>query len=102
MSDDAELHREVALVLGDAFALTATRLPSLDDVRRLLARRIGELLDQQPSLLMSLLYRIDVAERDVQHVLAEAPVSAIPEQLADLIVARQLEKVETRRRYRHR
>lgn len=102
MTDNGSIDHETALVLRDAFELEVPEAPSLDDVRRLLAQRIGELLERQPSLLMSLLYRIDVAERDVQRVLSEAPVSAIPEQLADLIVARQLEKVETRRRYRTR
>lgn len=73
--------------------------PTLDDVRRYLTGRIAELLERRPALLMSLLYRIDVAERDVQQALRAAPPGALPGALADLVLARQLQKLETRRRY---
>lgn len=72
---------------------------TLEDVRRFLVERIAPLLDRNPSLLMSILYRVDVAERDVQRVLQEAPPGAIPFELADLLIARQLQKVRTRRAY---
>lgn len=94
-------HREAALALRDTFELGPSDPLSLDEVRRLLAQRVAELLERNPSLLMSLLYRIDVAEDAVQRTLREAPVPRIPMELADLIVARQLQKVETRRRYRN-
>ena len=73
---------------------------TLDDVRRFLVPRITRLLDRNPSLLLSLLYRIDVAERDVKRALAQTQPGALPGALADLIIARQLQKVRTRRAYR--
>lgn len=100
MDASRDIDRDAARALRQTFALDVPDAPTLDDVRDLLAQRISELLDANPSLLMSLLYRIDVAERDVQRVLSESPVPAIPHELAELIVARQVQKAETRRRYR--
>ena len=86
----------------DALApdLPASQRPTLEDVRQFLIRRIGRLLSEQPALLMSLLYRIDVREPDVQRVLAESPPGRLPADLADLVIERQLAKARMRRRYR--
>lgn len=103
MPDDALLP-ETLSVLRAAFGTDETApVPAtltLDDVRRFLVSRITPLLDRNPAHLMSLLYRIDVAEDRVQEVLASAPPEAIPGALADLIIDRQLQKVRLRRRYR--
>ena len=89
-------------VLTRAFDLDApaSQRPSLEDVRRFLIERIGRLLREQPALLMSLLYRIDVDEADVRRVMAESPPGRLPADLADLVIERQLAKVRMRRRYR--
>lgn len=71
----------------------------LEELRRWLAAQVAHLLDRQPGLLMSHLYRIDVPEPAVQAVLQEAPPADIPWRLADLMIVRQRQKIETRRRY---
>ena len=107
-SHDAERSEAVA-TLARTFGLdeqparlSASPTLSWAAVRRFLIERIERLLDGNLALLMSLLYRVDVRERDVQRVLAESPPDRLPADLTDLIIERLLEKIRLRRRYRER
>ncbi len=51
------------------------------------------------SKLLNILYRIDLPEEKVKVVLAEADSGLIANELTDLIIARQLQKVESRIKY---
>ena len=95
--------QEVWTAVDNSFGGSANLAPTMtmEDVRRYVRDEVGRLLDQNPGLLMSILYRIDVAESDVQDVLSNSPHEVIPERLADLIIERQVEKLQTRRAYRH-
>ncbi len=73
---------------------------TLEQVRQFLIEQISVLLDRNPALLMSILYRIDVAERDVMQALTASPPEAIPGKLAELMLARQLQKQAIRRAYK--
>lgn len=75
---------------------------TLEQVRSFVAAHVTRLLDQNPGMLMSILYRIDVAEASVKHVFESEPPSAIVDRLTTLIIERQLEKVRHRRTYRER
>ena len=102
MPDESSLLPEAVAALAAAFATEATlaeRRPTLEDVRRYVEAHVAALLDRNPALLMHVLYRVDVAEGDVQRVFSEAPPSTVAEQLADLLIERQLQKLHTRRRY---
>ena len=46
------------------------------------------------------MYRIDIAENKVKSVLATSDPESISQELADLIIQRELQKVETRKKYR--
>lgn len=80
--------------------LDAGEQVSMDEVRAYLVAHIRRLLDRNPALLMSILYRIDVPERDVKATFAGCSPPEVPERLADLIIERQLQKVALRARYR--
>lgn len=101
MPEDAALLPEAAEALS---AVLGAEVPAagrtLDDVRRFVAAHVARLLDRNPALLMHVLYRVDVPEAEVQRAFAEAPPAALADRLAELLVARQLEKLATRRRYR--
>jgi hypothetical protein len=73
---------------------------TLQQVRDFLKERIGNLLDTNPQRLMSILYRIDVAESAVQQAFETAPPGLLAQELAELVLERELQKLETRRRYR--
>lgn len=68
--------------------------------RAMLIQRITELLSHNMERLMHILYRVDVPEVQVQRVLRHLPPPEIAGALADLIIERQIEKAETRARYR--
>lgn len=100
MPKDPTLLPETLAALSHTFALSVPPSADLDAVRRFLVARVAELLDRNPAMLMSILYRVDVAERDVKRVLAEGSPEAIPGELADLLIERQLQKLYLRRKYR--
>ena len=62
-----------------------------------LAQRVAYLLDREPNLLFSTLYRLDVLEHKINQVLDSSEDNAYG--LARLIVERQREKLKTRREW---
>ena len=94
----ASISRAFALERLDR-RLEAGEQVTMDEVKAYLVEHLTRLLDGNPALLMSILYRIDVAERDVKAVFATCSPPAVPDRLADLIVERQLQKLRLRRQY---
>ena len=66
----------------------------------ILAGRISEMLDTQPDLLFSTLYRLDVFESKINAVLKSDSDTALG--LAQLVVDRQKEKLKTKEEYRRK
>lgn len=69
--------------------------PSLEALIHALAARVAYMLDKEPELLFSTLYRLDVLEHNINDVLhsgTEPPAYG----LARLIVERQKQKLKTR------
>ena len=70
---------------------------SLELFRRWLASKVGEWLSRDAAQLLRLLYRVDVPEEKVREAFTgHAPDPALL--IADLIITRQLEKGEARRK----
>ncbi|MFN8308892.1 MAG: hypothetical protein U0T73_02915 [Chitinophagales bacterium] len=70
----------------------------LAEIRRALISRIEELLRGDTEKLRWILYRIDIDEKKLYHSMkesAEEPAVLI----ADMIIARQMEKAESRRKF---
>ncbi|MBS1626089.1 MAG: hypothetical protein JSS76_00875 [Bacteroidetes bacterium] len=84
-----EIHESYMPAAGDE----ASRFQEL---RKVLIRRIEELIDKDTEKLMWVLYRIDVSEQKVKEALAANTSANHAEVIADLIIARQIEKVKTR------
>ena len=85
------------------FHLTDDEFVQIQDraaLKAALSRVIHYLLDHDMSRLLQALYRIDVAESSVKHILAYAVSDAMAGELADLVIDRQLQKVITRNKYR--
>ena len=108
MDTDNDLTQEALQAFTRSFGIApeaalaqADRL-TLEDVRRFLIPKITALLDRNPEMLMHILYRVDVAERDVKRVFGESPPKDIPAHLADLLIERQLLKLKIRRAYREK
>ena len=90
------------LIIKD-FSLEVNDLPDdiskIDELKFALKKIVSYLLDSDMSRLLLALYRIDVSEIKVKQVLAEAEPSEIAESITNLIIDRELQKVETRLKY---
>ena len=77
--------------------IPATEVSTQDEFLKLLTNVIQHLLDKDFERLMNGLYRIDVDEKKVKLAMTTDNVA---ENIAILIIERELQKVETRRKYR--
>jgi hypothetical protein len=66
-----------------------------------LTEKIVNLLLNDMEKLLSILYRIDVNEEKVKHAFELQNPKAIAPKIAELILERELEKAETRKKYHH-
>ena len=73
---------------------------SYDALREKLARQLDHLVATDFNKLISILYRIDISQEKAIAALAEkAKEESAGQTLARLIIKRQLEKIETRKKY---
>ena len=72
----------------------------MEELEAVLAQRIGTLMQKDPEGLLQLLYRIDVDEKQALRVWADASAEEAARVISRLILERQWQKIETRRRYR--
>lgn len=96
---------ETALALRNQFGIAeADTLPAeeqqrLTALKKMLAKRIAEMIDHEFDNFVNSLYRMDIDEAKVKKVLAKQPFSEALEEVADMIIKRQLQKVITRKQY---
>lgn len=67
--------------------------------RNLLIRRIEELAEKDMEKLMWVLYRIDVSEKKLHEATRQASPENFSSVIADLIIARQMQKIESRKQH---
>lgn len=73
-----------------------------DKIRLKLISLINELINKDFDALVRLLYRIDVSEKKIRVVLDQNMETDSASILADLIIERQLQKIESRKRFSNR
>lgn len=71
-----------------------------EKLKHIISAKVSELMAKNPEQLMQLLYRLDVSERKVANVLQKNLLDSAADDIAELILDRQLEKIETRRLYK--
>jgi hypothetical protein len=98
MSDNQDL----AISIRNDFSLQVPERISEEELRRVLAGRISELISVNFQELVRLLYRIDVSEAKLKQLLREHPEADAGLLIADLILERQAEKLKSRRQFRQR
>ena len=108
MSDieKAEVH-EVSENISSIFNRFGLNLPlspsdveNLSQLKIFLTEKLKDLLDNNFSLLVNTLYRIDVNEDKLNELFGSKNRVNIPESLADLIIERQLQKIHFRKKYK--
>ena len=72
----------------------------LEEFRKYLTEKMKDMLDKNYNLLINTLYRIDISEKKLAALFSNKNKESIPEKLADLIIERQIQKIEFRRLYR--
>jgi hypothetical protein len=72
----------------------------LEEFRKYLTEKMKDLLDKNYDLLINTLYRIDINEKKLAELFSSKNKESIPQKLADLIIERQIEKINFRKRYR--
>ena len=72
----------------------------LEEFRKYLTEKMKDMLDKNYNLLINTLYRIDISEKKLAALFSNKNKESIPEKLADLIIERQIQKIEFRKRYR--
>ena len=85
-------------VILQNFDMEEKQVATEEELIALLTSRIEEMLDHEPDILMSSLYRLDVLEHKILAVF-DNPAIPNAEGLARLILDRQKEKQETRRKF---
>ena len=90
-----------ALVLANKdfnLDISSKEVSTADDFQLILAKLIRHLLNNDFERLINGLYRIDVSEEKVKQALSAS--GDIAGEIATLIIRREMQKVETRRKYR--
>lgn len=72
----------------------------LEEFRKYLTDKMKDMLDKNYNLLINTLYRIDISEKKLSELFSTKNRDSIPQKLADLIIERQIEKINYRKRYR--
>jgi len=73
---------------------------SREELKSHLTRFIADLLEHNFEKLCNLIYRHDVSERQFHEALNSGNIHAQAENLAELVIERELQKVETRKAYK--
>jgi hypothetical protein len=71
---------------------------NFEDLRHALVTYVNQLINTDFHQLVQLLYRLDIPEKKLRALLA-TPGQNAGELIADLIIQRQLEKIETRKKF---
>ena len=77
-----------------------TKFEKLEEFRKYLTEKMKDMLDKNYNLLINTLYRIDISEKKLAELFSSKNKESIPQKLADLIIERQIEKINFRKRYR--
>lgn len=70
---------------------------AFDELKSQITPMIIKLFNEDRASFQSLLYRIDISEKDYQKTLAQVQPKAFEEELSELIIRREFQKVITRK-----
>ena len=104
MNND-ELIQPLIEKLHKDFSIDKANLPVKKDyseelriIKEFLSKRIEDLIDKDQERFFNTLYRIDISESKVAHALSTSHYP--PDDLADLIIERQLQRLKTQLLYK--
>ncbi|HXB36041.1 MAG TPA: hypothetical protein VNV35_21600 [Puia sp.] len=86
--------------LNNSFGLDLPETATIEMLEGVLAERINTMITADFNRLISLLYRVDVSETKLKQLLRESAGTDAGLLIARLVLERQWQKIETRRKYR--
>ena len=89
-------------IINQELGLLLPEKISADEMRRRLSIHINYLIEHDFQKLVSVLYRVDVNEKKLKHLLKENIEEDAGLIIADLIIERQLQKIKSRQQFRER
>ena len=105
--EEKELYPVVLEKVSRDFSTTTTKIEVVEDyakdikaLKEHLSKKVAEMMDKDFDRFLNNMYLIDVSETKVREVLNNSPFGTIPEQLAELIIERQLQRIKTQQLYR--
>lgn len=80
--------------------LKVTTSISLEEIKVMLTQHFSFLINNDLNRLFSLLYRIDINEKKLKTVLKENPEQDAAPLITELVIERQLQKIESRKKFK--
>jgi hypothetical protein len=74
---------------------------SYDEFKQMLSAKINFLINSNFSKLVGILYRLDISEKKLKELLAETLDTPASDVIATMIIERQMQKIESRKKFRH-
>lgn len=99
MENDQHI-KEVADSLQKYHLQLMGEIDTYSELLQKIASSINYLIDNDFSLLISLLYRLDISEKKLKQLLSEPTKTTAGEIIAEMIIKRQLQKVESRKAFK--
>lgn len=84
----------------DTYLIPNYDFEQLDEFKKYLIDKLTDLLDNNFNLLVNILYRIDISEQKLAELFGGRNRENIPEKLAEMIIERQIQKINFRKQYR--
>ncbi len=75
---------------------------SFEELKQALTQHINYLVQHNFEKLVTLLYRIDISEAKIKQLLQQNETTDAGNIIADLIIERQLQKIETRKQFKQK
>lgn len=91
-----EVERSIIVSLNNVFGVGLKESSSLDELRERLSGQLNALITKDFNRLISLLYRLDIDESRARETLHNNPGIDAGTILADLVIERQIRKLESR------
>ncbi len=95
-----QINKDLIPILRQSLEIDLPENISYDLLKEQLSSHINFLIQSDFQKLVSILYRVDVNESKLKHLLKENPGYDAANIIAELIIERQLQKIKSRQEYR--
>lgn len=98
---DQYMNKEAVLknYLEQELALESPAQSSFVEMKKILSEYVNQLILHDFEKLVRMLYRIDVNENRLKHILIENPNENACDLIAEMIIERQIQKINTREQF---